>query len=326
MKKWLRYLLIGLAVLLVAALVVPLVIPIPPAGDTRPARELAGPDSEFIEVDGLEVHLERSGEGDPALILLHGFGASVFSWREVLEPLATDRLVVAFDRPAFGLTERPLPPYPDDTNPYAPESQVDITIGLLDKLGIERAVLVGNSAGGSIAMLTALEHPQRVAALILVDPAVYNGGGAPAWARPLLKLPQIRRLGPLFVRSIQDRGLDLIETAWHDSSLITPDVIEGYSLPLQADNWDRALWELTSASRESKLSSSLDELQIPVLVITGDDDRIVPTADSIRLAGEIDGAELVVLENCGHLPQEECPQAFLEAAQEFLNGLNSHQQ
>ncbi len=323
MKRWLRYLLIFLAVLLVMVLILPLIIPIPPAGDTRPVSELAGPDSEFVEVNGLEVHLEQAGEGGLPLILMHGFGASVFSWREVIEHLAEDRLVVAFDRPAFGLTERPLPPHPSDTNPYSPESQVSLTIGLMDEFGIERAVLVGNSAGGTIAMLAALKHPNRVAALILVDPAVYAGGGAPEWIRPLLKLPQIRRIGPLFVRGIQERGLEFINLAWHDPTKISPEVIEGYTLPLRAENWDKALWELTLASQESNLASRLDEFELPVLVITGDDDRIVPTADSIRLAGEIEGAELAVLDNCGHLPQEECPQAFLEATELFLNRLST---
>ncbi|MGD8621703.1 MAG: alpha/beta hydrolase [Anaerolineales bacterium] len=325
MKKWLRYLLIGLAVLLAAALVIPLIIPIPPAGDTRPARELAGPNSEFVEVHGLEVHLQQSGEGTPPLILLHGFLASTFTWREVLDPLASDHLVIAFDRPAFGLTERQLPPYPNGVNPYTPSSQVELSIGLMDTFGVEQAVLVGNSAGGTIAMLTALEHPDRIAALVLVDPAVYTGGGAPPFVRPLLQLPQIRRIGPLFVRYVRNWGLELLEGAWHDPSRITPEIVAGSTLPLQADNWDRALWEFTLASREPDLVDRLDEFQMPVLVITGDDDRVVPTEQSIRLAGEIPGAKLVVIPECGHAPQEECPREFLQAAQDFLRGLNGRE-
>ena len=319
MKRWLRVLLTGSGILLAAAIVVPLVIPVPPAGDTQPARDLAGPDSRFLEVTDLVVHLQQAGSGGLPLILLHGFGASVFSWHAVLEPLAVDRLVVGFDRPGFGLTERLMPPYPSGESPYSPTAQVELTLGLMDALGIDRAVLVGNSAGGTIAMLTALEHPGRVAGLVLVDAAVYAGGGAPSWIRPLLALPQVRRVGPLFVRNIREWGLDLIDTAWHDPAKIRPETIAGYTLPLHAENWDRALWELTLASQELDLASRLGELKMPVLVITGDDDRIVPTADSIRLAGEIPGAELVVVPACGHVPQEECPNAFLEAVEAFLS-------
>jgi pimeloyl-ACP methyl ester carboxylesterase len=325
MKHGLRILLIALAVVVAAALILPLVIPIPPAGETLPTSELADADSQFIEVEGLRVHVKQSGSGGLPLVLLHGFGASTFSWREVQVPLSADRLVVAFDRPAFGLTERPMPPYPGGRSPYTAMAQVELTIGLMDTLGIGRAVLVGNSAGGTIALLTALEHPERVAALILVDPAVDSGGGTPAWMRPLLQLPQVRRIGPLFVRNIRSWGLDLLNTAWHDPSKITPEIVEGYTRPLRAENWDRALWELTLASKDLALDVRLDELKMPVLIITGDDDRVVPTADSIRLAGEIDGANLAVIPACGHVPQEECPDAFLEAVGTFLTGLSASQ-
>jgi len=318
MKRWWRIVLVGLGILVAAALIVPLLVPIPAAGDTRPPSELADPDSEFLDVRGLQVHIKQSGSGGLPLVLLHGFGASTFSWREVIGPLSADRLVLGFDRPAFGLTERPMPPYPDGESPYAAMAQVDLTLSLMDILGMERAILVGNSAGGTISLLTALEHPDRVAALVLVDPAVYGGGGAPGWVRPLLSLPQVRRIGPLFVRNIRSWGLDLLNTAWHDPSKVTPEIIEGYTRPLRAENWDRALWELTLASRELGLAGRLGELKVPVLVITGDDDRIVPTADSIRLAGEIEGAELVVISACGHVPHEECPEPFLEAVDAFL--------
>lgn len=321
MKPWLRIFLILLGILLSVACILPLLIPIPPVGGTRPPRELADPDSLFLQVNDLQLHYKQAGEGGIPLILLHGFGASVFTWREVLEPLGEDQLVVAFDRPAFGLTERLLPPYPDDVNPYTPTAQANLTIALMDELGIDQAVLMGNSAGGTIALLTALEHPERVAALILVDPAVYAGGGAPDWVRPLLNLPQIDRLGPLIARTIRDQGPATIGASWHDPSKITPDIIEGFTRPLQAEGWDRALWEFTLASRDLNLETRLDELEMPVLVITGDDDRVVPTEDSIRLAQAIPGAELAVLPACGHLPQEECPEAFLQAVETFLANL-----
>ncbi len=318
MRRVRRALLIAVIALVAAAAVVPLVIPIPPLPDTRPPRELAFPDSEFLQVEGLEIHVQQAGSAGTPLVLLHGFGASTFSWREVLAPLAQSRRVIAFDRPGFGLSQRPLPPYPGDTNPYRQSAQAELTAALLDALGIDRAVLVGNSAGGTIALLTALEHPERVAALVLVDAAVYTGGGAPNWLRPLLHLPQVRRLGPLFVRSIERWGRDLLDQAWHDPSKITPEVLAGYSIPLRAENWDRALWELTLASEDLDLASRLDEITVPVLVVTGDDDRIVPTAESVRLASEIHGARLVIIPACGHVPQEECPEAFLEAVEAFL--------
>jgi pimeloyl-ACP methyl ester carboxylesterase len=318
MRKLLIALLIIVGLLVVAALVVPFLVPVPALTDTVPVEQLVDPDSRFVDVDGLTMHYKAMGQGNPALVLLHGFAASTFSWREVMEPLAADHTVVAFDRPAFGLTERPMPGDWQGQSPYSADAQVEQTIGLMDELGIDKAVLVGNSAGGTIATLTALRHPDRVEALILVDPAIYSGGGSPGWIRPLLHTPQMRRLGPLLARGIRDWGYQFGQSAWHDPSRFTEKIWQGYTRPLQAENWDRALWELTLASRPLGLAERLNELTMPVLVITGDDDRIVPTEDSIHLASEIPGAELVVIPNCGHVPQEECPEAFLSASQSFL--------
>ena len=318
-----KWLLGGAGFLLLVLLVGPFLIPVPPLEDTFPPEQLADPDSRFIEVEGIRVHYKQAGEGARALMLLHGFAASTFSWREVMTPLAEDATVVAYDRVAFGLTARPMPG--DDSwpgyNPYTAEAQSRLAVGLLDALGIERAVLVGNSAGGTAAVQIALAYPERVEALILVSPAVYQGGGPPGAVATLLRAPQANHLGPLFVRQIRDWGIDFGRAAWHDPTRIPPDFWEGYLKPLQADNWDRALWELNRSRQNVNLSDQFDALTLPVLVITGDDDRIVPTALSIRLAYELPNAELVVIPACGHIPQEECPAAWLAAVAPFLDGL-----
>ncbi len=306
----------GLALL--AALVGPLVAPIPPIANAAPVSALADPDSQFIDIDGLTVHYKEAGEGEPALVLLHGFLASTFTWREIFQPLAADATVVAFDRPAFGLTERPQPGGWSGLNPYSPEAQTDLLIGLLDEFGVDKAVLVGNSAGGAIAVLAALRHPERVEALVLLDPAIYSGGGAPAWVKPLLQTPQARRLGPYLVRKFLANNTSLTTAAWHDPTKVTPEIVDGYSRYLRLPDWDKALWEFTLASGEPNLSDRLQELQLPVLVITGDDDRIVPTEQSIRLAAELPDASLAVIPQCGHVPQEECPQPTLDAIRRFL--------
>lgn len=308
-----------LLVILLVIAIGPLVIPIPPLPDPVPVTALMDDDSRFVEINGIDVHYKQHGSGEPVMILLHGFGASTFSWREVMQPLTSAGTVIAFDRPAFGLTERPMPGEWEGESPYALNSQIELLIGLMDRLGVERAVLIGNSAGGTVAVATALVHPERVSALVLVDAAIYAGGGAPAWIRPLLRTPQFDRLGPWFARSIAgEQGDAFLRAAWHDPSKITDEIVEGYRKPLQVANWDRALWELTKASGESRLAERLDQLTMPVLVVTGDDDRIVPTAESVRLANDIAGAKLAVFPNCGHVPQEECPEPFLKAVLAFL--------
>lgn len=323
MKRVVRGIGIGLAIFLLLAAVVPFLIPVPALENTRPVAELADEESRFIEVDGITVHYKEFGEGDRTIILLHGFGASTFSWREVTGPLSQSFRVIAYDRPAFGLTERPMPGDWTGRSPYSTASQAQMIIDMMDQLGVNQAVLVGNSAGGTVATTAALAYPERVSALVLVDAAVYTSGGVPSWLNPLLSLPQVDHLGPLLVRSIATKGDDFLRSAWHDPALLSEAVYAGYHLPLQAENWDRGLWELTKTYQANDLPVQLKNLTMPVLVITGDDDRIIPTADSLRLAQEIPGAQLAVMPACGHVPQEECPQDFLDAVIPFLASLQN---
>lgn len=318
-NKFLRTTGIILTVLVLIVLIGPFLIPVPPLENTVPVEQLVDADSKFDNVNGINIHYKTYGQGEPTFILLHGFGASVFSWREVVEPLAQHGTVIAYDRPAFGLTERPLEW--EGESPYGPQAQVDIVLGLMDELGVEKAILVGNSAGGTVSMQVALQHPERVEALILVDAAVYAGGGAPSWSRPILKTPQMNHVGPLIARQLQAQGVEFIKTAWHDPSKITQDIFDGYQKPLQIANWDKALWQLTVASEESGLVERLAEITMPTLVITGDDDRIVPTEQSLRLADELPNAELKVIAQSGHLPHEEKPVEFMQAVTEFLSTL-----
>ncbi|HPH94392.1 MAG TPA: alpha/beta hydrolase [Anaerolineaceae bacterium] len=319
MKKALKIILLILAGLLALITFLPLVIPVPPLENVHPARELADPDSQFVEINGLEVHYKIAGQGQPVMILLHGFGASTFSWNKVMPGLAQYGTVIAYDRPAFGLTERPMPGEWQGESPYSLSSQVSLLMGLMDQLGIEKAILIGHSAGGAVALQTALDNPARVQALVLVDAAVYGGGNRSGLLGFLFNTPQLQRLGPWFVRAIASSGEDTIRQAWHDPSRITTDVIAGYRKPLQVENWDRALWEFTLASKPGDMPSRLNEIQMPTLVLTGDDDRIVPTAQGLRLGKEIPGATLQVIPNCGHIPHEETPQLFMLALKQFFN-------
>ena len=119
----------------------------------------------------------------------------------------------------------------------------------MDALGIQSAILVGNSAGGTVAVYTALQFPQRVQGLVLVDAAIYTGAPTNSLLQLLYQAPQVNHLAPLLVRSISETGNDTIRLAWHDASKVTPEIIEGYRKPLRLPNWDRALWELTKASQ-----------------------------------------------------------------------------
>ena len=319
MKKSWKITLSILAALLLLILVGPFLIPVPPLENTQLPQSLADAEGQFIEIDGLSVHTKQQGSGSPAFILLHGFGASTFSWREVMDPFSELGLVIAYDRPAFGLTERPLDW--EGENPYSQVGNLTLLLGLMEAKDIDKAVLVGNSAGGTLATAFTLAHPDKVLALIEVDAAIYQTRPDSALLDWLFNTPQVDHIGPLIARRLAGaQGEAFIERAWHDPGKLdkNPEILAGYQKPLQAENWDQALWEHTQAADPPGLDERLSEISVPTLVISGDDDQIVPVESSIRLAENIPSAELVILENCGHLPQEECPEAFMNAVEGFL--------
>ena len=297
---------------------VPLLMPLPPLEGIKPLDELVYPESQFLEINDLDVHYQEIQNDGDLLVLLHGFGSSTYSWSKVMEPLSKYGSVIAYDRPGFGLTERLIPKKEIDYNPYSLSYQPVILNEFINSRDADQVFLVGNSAGGTVAILTALDFPETVQGLILISPAVYGGGGAPKFIKPLLNLPQINRLGPIFVRTIRERGLEILKLAWSNPEKITDTDIENYQKPLSVDRWDQGLWEFTKVNGDNNLETRLQELKMPVLIITGADDKIIPVDQSVRLSSDIPGSKLVIIPQCGHVPQEECPEEFLEAINTFF--------
>ncbi len=311
-----RLTLIFFALLLLFAVTVPLIVPVPEL-KTVPVRQLAPQNARYAEAS-VALHYTESGDAPPTLLLLHGFGSSTFFWRKVAEPLGQSARTVAFDRPGFGFSERPA--VTETLNPYTPEAQSTLTLELMDALEIEQVVLVGHSAGAAVAVEVALAYPERVAGLVLVSP-VLRSGGPSALVRAVFNTPQARRVGPYIVRQFaEEPGLDLLRRNYVDPSTLTDADIAGYQRPFGATNWDQALWEVTRANRPTDLLQRLGELQVPVLVVAGTEDEIVPLEQQQRVAEAV-GGEIKVLEGCGHALQDECPERFVEAVTPWLEGL-----
>lgn len=282
-------------------------------------EQLADPDSLFVEVNGLRVHYKLAGRGTPPLVLLHGSFLSVYSWREVMVPLAEHTQVLAFDRPAFGLTERQIPMH-DPARRYSAEAQADLTAALLEHLGLDNVVLVGNSTGGTIALLVALRHQQRVQALVLVDAMVYSGYAISEFPPRVHRM--LRAMGPVgaWLVRLMIGGLHktIIRSFWYDKTRVTPDLLAHYRQALRVANWDWALWELILASHALHLDAQLANIRVPTLVISGEHDRTVRVAESVRLAGALPNAGLVIVPNCAHLPHEEQPEVFVRLMKDFI--------
>jgi pimeloyl-ACP methyl ester carboxylesterase len=269
---------------------------------------------------GYELHYREAGHGETVMVLLHGFGGNIYTWRKVMEPLAEHGRVIAFDRIGTGLSAHPMPGDWMGESPYAPSMQPKFVVGLMNALGIEHAILIGNSQGGTVSLQTAVDYPKRISALVLADPAVYTAGGPPTWLGWLWATPQMRRIGPFASRQfLSPANADkLLPLVWHDPSRYTTEERAAAARFFRVRNWDRSLWEYTVANEKSVLAGQVADLNLPSLVVAGDDDRIVPTAEHVRLSKVLPNARLVVIEGCGHVPQEEKPEEFLRAVIPFL--------
>ena len=280
----------------------------------------ADADSRFIECNGFRVHYRMSGSGRaPFIVLLHGSFLSIRSWAGVMKPLAENATVVAFDRPAFGLTSRPVPSKHNEAR-YSPEAQSDLVVALMRKLGIDSAVLVGNSTGGTLAMLTALRHPQVVRGLVLAGAMIYSGyatSEVPAFMKPLMKAmtPVFSRVMKLVITRLYDRN---IRGFWHVKERLSDETLAAFRNDLMVGDWSRGFWELFLETHHLKLAERLGTLRLPSLVVTGEHDLTVKVGESLRLARELPGAELEVIPDCAHLPQEEQPEAFVKAVRAFM--------
>ena len=321
----------GILVVIVLLLAIgPFLIPATSQAGLMTPLQVATDESRFVTIpfdgtDGIDIHyLVGSSESDrvsideaPTFVLLHGSLFNAFTWNNVMSFFSEQGQVVAYDQIPYGLSEKLVPGDWTGTNPYTSAAAVDQLFLFLDALGIGKVVLVGHSYGGALAAQAAMLQPDRVQAIIFVDAAVYVHEEMPAW---FLNLPQVNRLGPRFARLLEQNDAVLRQM------YLNPDPLVAERLYLtrvntQVENWDVALWEYLRAwgADPLDLDGRVSGIQQPVLVITGDSDAIVPMADSQRLDAELPHSQLAVLPSCGHVPQEECPAAFEDAVEAWLN-------
>jgi pimeloyl-ACP methyl ester carboxylesterase len=279
----------------------------------------AGDEERYMDVGGFSVHYRCKGSGKPLVVLLHGSFLSMRSWRHVFDELSKIASVIAFDRPAFGYSSRPRPSKTSGVS-YTPEAQSDLVVSVIRKFGYDKAVLVGNSTGGTLALLTALRHPGAVEGLVLAAPMVYSGYATseiPAFMKPFMKA-----MSPLFAGfmhfMITKTYNPVIRAMWYRKELLDDDLLAACRSDFMNGDWSRAFWELFLETHRLGLDRQLKTLSLPCLVITGDHDVTVKTDESIRLSRELPSAKLEVVADCGHLPQEEKPEEFIDATMRFL--------
>jgi pimeloyl-ACP methyl ester carboxylesterase len=302
--------------ILLAFLGAPYLLPMAAGTDSA---ALADPDGAFVDVAGVRTYYVAIGPEDGLpVLLLHGMGGSTFSWRENLPALAeAGYRAIAFDRPGFGLTDKPL------NFDYSHAHQADFTIAFMDALGIDRAALVGHSAGGSVIAHTAARHPERVSAVVYVDGAVGGAGGPPQWIGGIVAFPPLTRwvqvLAPALITPERFNGL--LASAYGPGFTVTPEVTAGYARVLQTRDWPNGFVGLVRDTGGNLLpQAAVAAITAQTLIQWGALDTWIPLAQGEALRDLLPDATWRTYPDAGHLPMEEAPEAFNRDLIAFLNG------
>jgi pimeloyl-ACP methyl ester carboxylesterase len=261
-----------------------------------------------------------AGSDRPALVLIHGFGATLQTWDDVLPGLEPGYAVLRIDLKGFGRSGRPR----DDR--YSLDEQAEIVSELVTREPLPRIVLVGHSYGGAVAILTWLKlrdrDGPRVSGLVLIDSASYEQR-LPFFIS-LYRSALTRWAVPLTPPSMRARFV--LEHLFVDRRRVDRDRVERYASGMRMRGSHQASRKVANQilpADFADVTRIIRSVDVPTLIIWGERDRAVPLGFARRLREDIRGSALTVLPNVGHMPQEECPEQVLAVLEPFLGGLNT---
>jgi pimeloyl-ACP methyl ester carboxylesterase len=266
--------------------------------DPERAIEVKKVEGSFVSGSGVRTHYIKEGSGDTVIVFIHGFGGSTYSWRKNLSELARKYTVISLDVRGFGYTSR------DPASEYSPRGYATHVSTFLDILGVRRPIIVGHSLGGEVAIRVALQRPEDVSGLVLIDSA-----GLPS-ARRFEVPPVPQPLQTTLVRFLSSKRVVRagLSAAYYDPSLVDTEMVSAYRDPLDVERAEEMLWRMARTSAPQLNRSEIAQVSVPTLIIWGKQDRLIPLRDGEELAALIKGSRLVVLDRAGHMPQEERPQ------------------
>jgi len=276
----------------------------------RPVLEAAYP-GDYLLVDGVRLRVRDTGRRDaPAVILIHGFGASLETWEPWAQALSAHYRIIRFDLPGFGLTG------PDPTGDYTDAREVKILADMMDKIGLPRASLIGNSLGGRIAWNFAALHPDRVTRLVLISPDGFASPGFPYDKAP--KTPLMMRLLPY----VAPRGLlkANLAAAYGRPSALRESTVTRYRDLLLAPGVRPAILARLGQVILRDPAPTLARITAPVLLLWGEKDAMIPISNAADYLRDLPHATLVRLPGLGHVPFEEDSGASLTPVERFLAG------
>ncbi len=272
---------------------------------------LADEQSQFVEIDGIQVHYKREGAGFP-IVLVHGTGSLLQTWDGWTKELTANGYeVIRMDIQSFGLTG---PPKDED---YTMDGYVDFLEKFMDEMAVDSFHLAGNSLGGQIAWEYALRNQEKVGKLILSAPTGFSGGGdRGSMAFMIAKQKKLALLVKNVGSSFMVRKT--LEDVYFDDDKISEDMYEKYLAATKRAGNRAAFVYRVNAERKGN-AEGLKDLQVPTLLIWGDHDVLVPHTLAENFLAYIPDASLILYENMGHIPMEEIPEKTVADALAFLS-------
>ncbi len=313
MKKSICFALVAIAILLVALTIFWFARPADVDFDEARASTPNAAYSRFADIDGARIHYQEKGEGEP-LVLIHGYTASTFAWKDVFEPLARQFRVIAVDLKGFGFSSKP-------EGDYTRRAQGDLVIRLLDHLKIDRAILCGSSMGGEVSMNAAVRRPDRVSALILVDSGGVTVSGGGSVTPGVAEWPVIGPVIAALALTSDSLVRDGLRKSFYDDSKVTEEQVAAYYRPLKTRGGQRAAYLARVQAGIDPVEPEIDKIKQPTLIVWGAEDELIPLEAGRKLNSLIAGSRLVVFDKCGHLPQAEMPERFASEVRGFAASL-----
>ena len=272
------------------------------------------PESKQVEIFGQKIHyLEAGAASNPAVILLHGLGGDASNWAMTTPALSGKYHVYVLDQIGFGKSDKPI------TN-YRVAMLVEFLEVFCKKMGIQKATLVGNSLGGWTAAAFALAHPEKVDKLVLVCAAGYTGK---RWGGPEMTRELLAGLNPSTTEDLKR----LFSLVFHNKAMLNDQVIETQLANKfkRGDGYTINSFIESILRGEDFLDGKTKAIKAPTLALWGKDDGLTPLGIGKAFVEDIPGAQLVVIDNCGHVPQMEKPAEFNAALLKFLSGAQTAQ-
>lgn len=259
-----------------------------------------------VSLGNLDIRVVRAGSGTPVL-LLHGYGESLLSWRAVFDELALHADVIAFDLPGFGLSSKP-------DHGYSADSLAQVALRLMDTLGVRRAVFVGHSLGGAVSAAAAARAPDRLLGLVLIDPALITPPALSSFGNSTDQTERMRSIVAAYYEDLRSRFAGAHDPEWLSES----DAAMAYE-PAQDPAYRQALVAVLRQFDFQHLTAKrAARLTMPALLIWGAQDPVVPSTSAQGLLAALPRARLAIVPRSWHRPHVERPGVVAGLIEGFL--------